>query len=144
MSSRLLISRSRPIWVIRRSMKEVPAGDPNYGSDSVAVGVGGVDGQVELLPVVGQAGRNVVAVERFVLVCEADPRMQLRVPGEPALRRRRLQQGSQLAIRRSPRYLRQHFDAMSTGRLGPPFPASISHRWRRPASTGTPDQDPPA
>ena len=49
---------------------------------SASVGVVGVERQAELVPVVGEHGRDVVGVQRPVLVGEADPAVELRVAGE--------------------------------------------------------------
>jgi len=59
---------------MRLDQSEVAAGDPDDGADGLdVVGVAGVEQQAELVPVVRQDEREVVGVERFVLVGEADP-----------------------------------------------------------------------
>ena len=59
---------------------------PVIWGDSVGrfgmVGVGGVERQAELVPILGQHGRDVVGVERLVLVGDPDPAVQLWVTGE--------------------------------------------------------------
>jgi len=53
-------------------MRRVAAGDPHDRPHDVAVGVGIVDGQAELPPVAGQDGGDVLAVERAIVMGEAD------------------------------------------------------------------------
>ena len=62
---------------------EVAAGDLVDGVDGLGVvGVAGVEWLAELVPVLGEHGRDVVGVERLVLVGEPDPAVELRVAGE--------------------------------------------------------------
>jgi hypothetical protein len=59
-----------------------PGGEAECGADGLEVAVVvGIEGQTELVPVVGQDEREVVDVEGLVLVGEADPAVQLRVAG---------------------------------------------------------------
>jgi hypothetical protein len=46
------------------------------------IGVAGIECLAELVPVLGEHGRDVVGVERLVLVGESDPAVQLWVAGE--------------------------------------------------------------